>query len=89
MEGEPGTQSSVKYDIYCPCNECKLSVILLFILTICLLTLAGACIFLNENSLHQYQSARFQSQFEAKIWKSIFRDKKKDLAVDISSSLCS
>ena len=45
----PGaSDSSVKYHVYCPCNERKLSVILLVISTVRLLwTLAG--IFLHEN----------------------------------------
>ena len=56
-------------DVHCPCNEHKLSVILQFISTICLLsTLAG--IFLHENSSRHATtsiSARLQSQLKTKL----------------------
>ena len=62
----PGAlDSSVKYHVYCPCNEHKLSVILLVISTVRLLwTLAG--IFLHENSSRRLLLSRQGSRASSK-----------------------
>ena len=53
----PGSSdSSVNCHVYCPCNECNLSVILLFISTVSLLLFAG--LFLHENSSHRLLQSR-------------------------------